>query len=375
LRNRQEEEKFYPLVIGQCQESGIICLTTPFPPNELVPVFDWITYNEPEPHLDHTVDLLCSLKGINKQTVVGGITFKDDSTLARFNHRGFKTWRVDIHNDLGVSIKGAGVESIQASLTTEKALRISEKYGKAKILIVRHIFEHVYDLSMFSEALKLLTATDGYIVFEIPDCSRSLKSFDYTMLWEEHLYYFTPETFKIALAACGFDLVHFELYPYPFENSLVAVTRIGSKPEMKVTEAIVRQELVRGMQYAGKFDDYKRKFRQFFSDYSQNRGKVALLGAGHMACTFIWLFQLQGYINCVIDDNPHKQGLYMPASRLPILPSKVLIEDDISLCFLSLNPMSEEKVILNNIKFLNRGGKFLSIFPASPHSIQQSGLI
>jgi hypothetical protein len=375
LHNRIDEEVMYPLIVGQDKKNGVISLITPFPPKELVPKFDWISYNEPEPHLDHTVDFLCRLEGVNEKSVVGGITFKDDSTLLRFARRGFKTWRLDIHDDLNIVEKGAGAESIQAALKAPKAHKITEKYGLADILIVRHIMEHVYDLLEFTSALKLLMSNDGYIVFEIPDCTRSLELSDYTMLWEEHLYYFTPFTLKIMLNIYGFELIRFENYDYPFENSMVAVTRIGDKQGVEIAEDKLRIELVRGKQYGKEFKEYRTKFKEIFTEYRQKNGKIALLGAGHLASMFIWLFQLQEYIECVIDDNPHKQGLFMPASRLPILSSHVLLEQNISLCLLGLNPMNEEKVILINQEFVKKGGKFLSIFPASPRAIQHSGLL
>jgi hypothetical protein len=375
LHSRLDEDVMYPLVIGQDEKNGVVSLITPFPQQELVPKFDWISYNEPEPHLDHTVDFLCRLEGISEKSVVGGITFKDDSTLTRFARHGFKTWRLDIHDDLDIVEKGAGAESIQAALKTPKALKIAEKYGHADILIVRHILEHVYDLAEFTSALKLLTSDNGYIVFEIPDCTRSMDLFDYTMLWEEHLYYFTPFTLEIMMNICSFELIRFENYNYPFENSMVAVTRVNDQQTVKIAEETLRIELARGAQYAIKLEDYRRRLRKFFTDYRQNKRKIAVLGAGHLACTFIWLFQLQEDIECVIDDNPHKQGLFMPASRLPILPSHALLEQNISLCLLGLNPINEEKVIANNRAFTTKGGKFLSIFPASLRAIQHSGIL
>jgi hypothetical protein len=375
LQSRIDEEVMYPFVIGQDEETGVVSLLTPFPSKELVPKFDWISYNEPESHLDQTVDFLCRLEGITEKSVVGGITFKDDSTLVRFAGRGFKTWKLDIQNDLDIVEKGVGVESIQRAFKTPKCQKIVEKYGTADILIVRHILEHVYDLAEFTSALKLLSSDNGYIVFELPDCTRSLELFDYTMLWEEHLYYFTPFTLEIILNICGFELVRFENYDYPFENSMVAVTRVSEQQTVKIAEETLHIEILRGEQYGKKFEEYRTKFRKSFIKYRQNNGKIALLGAGHLACMFIWLFQLQDYIECVIDDNPLKQGLFMPGSRLPILHSNSLLEQNISLCLLGLNPMNEEKVIANNQVFTSKGGNFLSIFSASPHAIQHSGLL
>jgi hypothetical protein len=293
----------------------------------------------------------------------------------RFAKHGCKTWRLDIHDDLGITEKGAGVESVQAKLTSDTASKIVEKYGKAHVLIVRHVWEHVYDLAEFTTALKQMIDVHGYIVFEIPDCTRALEKLDYTMLWEEHLYYFTPATFKTALGACGFSLVHFENYPYLLENSLVVVVQPSKHSQLDVSTDVVQQELIRGERFARQFDEHHRLLKNFFVDYKHKHGKIALLGAGHLACTFIWLFQLQDFIEFVVDDNPHKQGLFMPGARLPIFPSKALAENNIALCLLSSNPLNEEKILANNLGFVAKGGRFLSIFPESRYSVFRSRLL
>ena len=95
-----------------------------------------------------------------------------------------------------------------------------------------------------------------------------------------------------------------------------------------------------------------------------------MLGAGHLCCAFVTFLQLQDYFEFVIDDNPNKQGLFMPGSRLPIYPSTALLEQDIKLCLLSLSPDSETKVVQKNQEFVEKGGTFASIFPASQLALQ-----
>ena len=88
--------------------------------------------------------------------------------------------------------------------------------------------------------------------------------------------------------------------------------------------------------------------------------RVALFGAGHLCAKFINFYQLAGLVDCVIDDHPNKQGLFMPYSGVPIRSSATLNAVDI--CLLTLNPESEEKVRGNHLDFLLSGGQFLSIF-------------
>src|SRR5262249_35614229 len=99
------------------------------------------------------------------------------------------------------------------------------------------------------------------------------------------------------------------------------------------------------------------------------QGKVALLGAGHLSAAFINLLGLEKYIDFVADDNPHKQGLYMPGSGVPILDSAQLVERDVRLCLMTVRPEVEETVVRKNQAFTTRGGRMASIFPDSPYAL------
>jgi len=80
----------HALVAGQCQACGLVQLLDPAPVKELMSPFDWITYNEPEGHLDRLADILADLPGLTPESVIAGISFKDDSLLRRMQDRGFQ---------------------------------------------------------------------------------------------------------------------------------------------------------------------------------------------------------------------------------------------------------------------------------------------
>ncbi|MDD5629644.1 MAG: SAM-dependent methyltransferase, partial [Elusimicrobia bacterium] len=69
-------------------------------------------------------------------------------------------------------------------------------------------------------------------------------------------------------------------------------------------------------------------------------------------------------------DDPRKQGLHMPGSRLPIRASSRLAADGISLCLLGLNPDHEGRVLASNRAFLDQGGEFASIYPCSSRALR-----
>jgi hypothetical protein len=365
------DEYQHPLILGQCEACGLIQITQPVPAEEVAPHFEWLTYKEAEEHLDHLASIICDLPGITDNAVACGVSFKDDTILNRLKKKKFsRTWRIDMKKDFGITIPGAGVETLQVYLTTEAAIKLAKKYGRADVVIARHIYEHASNTHMFLEALRNLVAPQGYVIFEVPDCTLSLESMDYSMPWEEHILYFTSATFRSSFEFVNFSLVHYECYPYPIENALVAITQpVSNKKQIPLLSEVLKRELDRGSLYGEGLGKYREKLQRYLKTYKETRGKISIFGAGHLACMYINLMEIKDYIEFVVDDNPNKQGLYMPGSHLPIRSSHSLIDERITLCLLSLTPESEEKIIRKNQTYVEQGGTFASIFPTSKNRL------
>ena len=360
LRSREEQEYRHGLAIGCCAVCGTVQLASPPPVSELRPRFDWISYNEPERHLDELVERVARLPGVTAQSVFAGVSYKDDSTLARLARRGVEaTWRPDPRRDLGIDAACAGIESIQERLAPGCAGELIARYGRPNVLIVRHLLEHTHDTRGALAWARGLVGPEGYVVFEVPDATRALARLDYTTVWEEHVLYFTPATFRGCLERAGFEVVSLESYSYTLENSLVAIVRAG---RVESGSAVPAEEFDRARHFIKQFPRTRERIRRRV----EAAGRVAMLGAGHLAGAFINLYGLENAVEFVADDNPNKQGLFMPGSRLPILPSSELIRRVIDLCLMTVRPEIENDVARRNEAFRSRGGVLASVFPDSP---------
>ncbi len=373
LKSPDEQEYKHPFVLGLCNACGLVQLIDPFPSIELRPPYNWIRYNEPENHLDNLAGILSNLPDLNENSAICGISFKDDTILDRMKKLGFsKTMRLDPKEDLGIKDGWTGVETIQDRFNLEKAKAIVNKNGKFDLVIVRHILEHVDDLPEFMRSIGELLNPHGYVLFEVPDCTKPMENFDYSSIWEEHIAYFTPETFKKCLSSGNFAVEHFKIFPYQMENCLVAILR----PSKMITitnnfcdEKSLQNEKNRAIAFSKEFSQKKTLIKSYFSEYNANKGKISFFGAGHTALVFINIFELEDYIECIIDDNENKQGLFLPGSHLPVFGSLALKKKNIKLSVLSLNPDFEEKIVEKNKKFVENGGEFLSIVPTSKLSL------
>ena len=363
LQSLEQPEQHFILKLGQNYSNGQIQLIDPFPQHELKPRYDWITYNEPEAHLDHLVDALHRTIPDKKKAVVGGVSFKDDSTLERFSSLGYQTWRIDVEKDL--SLEGhMGVESVQGSLNRLTAQTIKDKYGEAECLIVRHIWEHVYNQSEFASAISWLLSDEGRVVFEVPDCTRLLKSGDSTMIWEEHLYYYTPSTIIHSLEANGFEVLDTEIVPYPGENSIIVIARNGAKRGVHVDSDDSIEQIDLGRRYVEGFRQSKIKIHDYLLSQNCTRA-VAIFGAGHSACGFTSFMELENHISVFVDDDKNKKGLYMPKSKRPIVSSDQFSVADYSLVLMAVNPQVEDIVMEKIRQKTNGQTKIGSIFPFS----------
>ncbi len=369
LAQRGEACEVHPLELLVCDTCGLGQLSKPISPSVVRSRFDWITYNEPEGHLDNLVDLLVASSQLSTQAKIVGITYKDDSTLARFQEKGIAdTYRLKQEADLRIDVSLASLETIQQVLTPELAEHIASKIGQADILMVRHILEHAHHPNRLLDACNRLCKPDGLMVFEVPDCRKVLEGHDHCFLWEEHISYFTPDTLRTFLLANGYAETDMKIYPYPMEDSLVAIVRnVRSSPIG--TGAHVDSELARLGGFAGSLHARGRDIKAYLEELQTAGKHVALFGAGHLAAKFINFYALVDCLVGVIDDNPNKLGRLMPGSNLPIIGSGCLETGDVDLCLLTLNPESEQKVRKAQADYLARGGQFRSIFSASSSSI------
>jgi len=361
----------YPMALGQCPDCGTIQLMQPVPHAALLPPYLFLA-REPEEHLDDTVARIVAMDRVSSDMTVGALTFKDDTTVDRFKAKGFETtWRIDPNADLSLTEPNLAVETIQKFTTEERMGPIAERLGPADILIVRHIFEHAEDVEAFAKGISALVKPGGLAMIEVPDCTASLKLHDYTMVWEEHSLYLTPNTFRQALSLAGFETVWSEVYPLPFENSLVQVVRKRTDGAGFVPLPEAKAEIGLLADYAADFGPRTEALRRRLSE-ERKGGKVALFGAGHLACHFVNFHGLGDLVDLVLDDTPEKQGKFLPGAGTPIVPAATLDEGGIGTVLFAVSIQNEDRILAKNrplADFAARGGKISSIFVASPRSI------
>ena len=368
LKRRDERCETHVLRFGYCPACGLAQLSDPMSVETVRSRYAWITYNEPESHLDNLVDSLVRVAGLDRDTRITGVTYKDDSTLARFRSRGVTNLaRLDQARDLEIADPLASLETVQERLTADRAAAIAGRGHRADIVIARHVLEHAHRPSQLLAACERLAKPGGWLVFEVPDERKVFEGHDHCFLWEEHIAYFTPATLKAFLDASGFLDARLDVVPYPLESSIIAIVRnVRTAPR---SPGAMDGESGRVESFGASLAERATKVRKYLRSLQAENKKVAVFGAGHLAAKFINFYQLAPLIVAVIDDKSNKQKLFMPGSAVPIVDSSWLDEGRVDVCLLTLNPESEQKVLRAKAGYTGRGGQFRCIFSDGSNSI------
>jgi hypothetical protein len=347
------------------ESSGLIRLRDPIPAEELRPRMDWISYQEPETHLDSMLSQLVSASGLRPGARILGVSRYDKSAIDGLARLGFKDGLVlDSVRHLGLPAT-SGTESVQAEIRPAKMRALQKEIGRFDLIVARYIFEHAPDSTAFCDGLSLLLTPTGLIALEMPDFTPSLETGEYCNVWEEHIFYFTPASLRRFFSDHGFDILTEQMYPYPLENSFIVLVR-PSRNQTEVPEMKPNLELAR--RFGAQFPTRKNEIRASLERLGP-LGSTALLGAGHLGTKFINLMEVSDLVSFVADDHPKKCGFFMPGSRLPIRPSRELLEGSIQTCLLSVRPEREEAALNNISEFVGRGGKAYSIFSGSGRAL------
>ena len=128
LKVANAPERDFRQALGQCNDCGTIQSMEPVPHDALVPPYDWLFAREPEEHLDEVVSQIIALPGIGPNSVIAGLSSKDDTTVERFANKGFQhTWGVQLDEDLGVSDPAAYIETVQKFVTPETMAAVAAR--------------------------------------------------------------------------------------------------------------------------------------------------------------------------------------------------------------------------------------------------------
>jgi SAM-dependent methyltransferase len=342
----------FDLSLVRCKRCQLIQLVDYPTSSALKLQYDWMTYNEPERHLDDLVSQLTERFKLNNNSKLLGVSYKDATTLTRFENNIHASASTIDYADHTLATDYYGMETIQAVLADNQFMQDKAKQiGRYDIILARHILEHATDMLSVINNLRRLLKEDGHIIFEVPEASKIFQQQNYPFIWEDHISYLFIEDIRAISEYANMSLDFISVYEYAYENSLIFSFSSGVDDEHTLDQpASKKEDLLASFKTA--LPNKIQYWQDTLSLYKRKGYRICLFGAGHLSVKFINYYQLADYLDLIVDDNPHKTGMYLPADVAKIMPSSSIdCESQPVLCLSTLSPEAETKVIENKHRF------------------------
>ena len=334
------------------KSSGLIYLDKKWNYKKISPKYNWIKYSEPEEHLKKIKKNINKILSQNRKKIFLKIlccSFKDISLSNFFS------------NNSRVSVIGGnkqnGIEICQDIITKKK---IKQKYD---LVLARHILEHAFDYNKFLKSLKNISKLNTLFYFEVPDVQKLIVNKDYNLLWEDHINYFTFNTFQELLNENGFTILYKKKIIQPFEDLICVIAKNSFKKKKQVLKNKTKLAQLKKQckVFKKNFGINKIKIKKFF--LKNKNKKIFIFGAGHLTNTFIHLNEIKNYIDFIVDDHEKKRDLFFPGTSIKIINSSDFKEmEGKKVLIIGANPLNENKIIK---RFSMTNSKFYSIFTNS----------
>lgn len=300
-----------------------------------------IFFKEPEFHLKKLSNYL---KKFDFKKIVG-TTYKDLSLVKIINKK--KNLSKFKKNFLS-TISGLNFnESPETVLEKFLNLKTKNKKKEKSLIILRHVWEHVFNHKKLIKKIFDHFSNESIFLIEVPCSEYQVKKLDYSMLWEEHVYYFNKVGFINSLNNSKLKLIKFFKFKNFHEDILCAVCVYDKN--LKIKNLRSAKMIKYTSNYKNNFLRIKNKLNNLFSK-KFNEGLVCY-GASHMFNTFVNIFSLEKYISLIIDDNPKKNNKFMLINNVQIKNYEYLKNNLKKNCVFFVNT--------KNNYFLNKKIKFL----------------
>jgi hypothetical protein len=187
-------------------------------------------------------------------------------------------------------------------------------------VVCQHLIEHLNDPSDFLDMVGSGPEREEHheMLIEVPNGLFTLRDNGFWDLIHEHVSYFTPGSILNWLGAAGYSIrLCRESYGKQF-ITVIASRRKQGRPRVKKH---FRRGTLQSLAY-----DFGRRYRTHLAqwnialkEWSESGWRILVWGAGSKGSSFVNQLKEPYRVEALIDQNPDKQGQYVPGTAHPIV--------------------------------------------------------
>lgn len=324
-------ETFYPLHVRVCSECLLVQLPAYIPAEEIFSDYAYFSsYSDSwVAHARAFVDEATDRLHLSPDSFVVEVASNDGYLLQHVVAAGIRALGIEPAANIAEVAKAAGVPTEIAFLGADTGKDITARHGRADLVVANNVFAHVPDIVDFSHGLRALVSDDGWVSIEIPHLLRLIEGNEYDTIYHEHFSYLSLLTTQRVLATAGLSVVDVEELT-THGGSLRTWSRpteVAQDPSPEVAR-VLADEQTAGLHTLTGHDGFavsvaavRNDFLDFLLQCSREGRTVAGYGAPGKGNTLLNHCGIRSdLISFTVDRNPHKHGMFLPGTHIPIHP-------------------------------------------------------
>jgi SAM-dependent methyltransferase len=331
-------ETYYPLKVMLCHECLLVQLPALQSPRTIFSEYPYFSsYSDTWlEHVDRFAAQAVNTFGLTASSLAIEVGSNDGCLLNALQRRGVRALGIEPARNVAAKALEMGVPTITEFFTDALAHDVASEHGRANLVVANNVLAQVPELNDFIAGLKTALAPGGVLSIEVPHLVRLMAETQFDTIYHEHFSYFCLATVDRILQSHG--LAVFDVEVLPTHGGSLRVLAAHSEDDSKARSMrvdILEQEESEGgyltveaaAAFAERVMTAKRNVLRFLIDARERGDTVVGYGAPAKGNTLLNYCGIRSdLLQYTVDRSPHKQGLFLPGSRIPIYAPERLHE-------------------------------------------------
>jgi hypothetical protein len=367
-------EPFYPLHAYVCDSCFLVQLEEFVSPEDIFSEYAYFSSYSTSwlEHAKRYVDKMVEQLALTPDSQVVEIASNDGYLLQYFLPYGIVPLGIEPAGNVALEAEAKGVPTLVEFFTSDMARALVREGRAAHLIIGNNVLAQVPNLRDFVEGLGILLRPMGVLTLEFPHILRLMDGNQFDTIYHEHFSYFSFLTAERILQSCALKVYDVEelathggslrLYARHVEDH--------SRPVTSRANRLRELELNRGLgnlagysSFAPRVEKTRRELLRFLIDAKECGKSVIGYGAPGKGNTLLNYCGIRrDLLEYTVDRNPHKWGMYLPGTHIPVFAPDRLEETRPD--YVLILPWNLREEIIGQLEYVRSwGGRFVIPIP------------
>lgn len=369
--NLDNAEPFFSLHVRVCENCFLVQLPALETPENIFT--DYLYFSSfSKSWLEHAKnysDKMMERFGLSENSQVVEIASNDGYLLQYFVEKGIKVLGVEPAKNVAEHAIAKGIPTITKFFGEQTAKELIAEGITADLTVANNVLAHVPDINDFVKGFAILLKENGVATFEFPHLLNLVEKNQFDTIYHEHFSYLSLISVEKIFNSHGLRIFDVEKLTTHGGSLRIYATKGDYKVEASVLE-LKQEELNFGLANIDFLTRYAEKVKKTKRDLVENlirikdEGKqIVAYGAAAKGNTLLNYCGIKtDFIDYVCDANIHKQGNFLPGTRIKIESPEKIAETKPD--FVLILPWNLADEITKQLSFIKEwNGKFILPIP------------